>query len=142
MRLICLDYGEKRTGVAVNGGSASLAIPHGVILKNTRKAYFDQLLKIITAEQAEAVVIGLPLREDGTDSLTTRQVRNFAASLKNRTSRPVYFMNEAYSSDEAQAMLRQSGQKSRHRDGRLDSLAAARILQSFLNLHPEQRQLA
>ena len=142
MKLVCLDYGEKRTGIAVNAGSASLAFPHGIILKTTRKAYFDELLKIIAAEQAEGVVIGLPLRDDGSDSLTTRRVRNLAADLKLRIDLPVYFMEEAYTSAEAAAMLRHSGQKIRRRDGRLDSLAAARILQTFLSLPPEQQTLA
>jgi len=142
MRLVCLDYGEKRTGIAVNGGSASLAFPRGVIIKTTRTAYFGELLKLLSAEQAEGVVIGLPLLDNGSDSLTTRRVRNFAADLKRRIELPVYFMEEAYTSSEAEAMLRHSGQKTIRGDGRIDSLAAARILQTFLGLPQEKRRQA
>lgn len=139
MKYLCLDYGEKRTGYAVSDQGGSLAFPRGVLLKKSREAFFADLLGLLNAEGAEAVVVGLPLRSDGSDSLTTRQVRNFAASLARRVDLPLYFMEEAYSSAEAESMLKDSGQRADKRDGRVDSLAAARILESFLNL-PENRR--
>lgn len=139
MKYLCLDYGEKRTGYAVSDQGGSLAFPRGVLLKKSREAFFADLLGLLNAEGAEAVVVGLPLRSDGSDSLTTCQVRNFAASLARRVDLPLYFMEEAYSSAEAESMLKDSGQRADKRDGRVDSLAAARILESFLNL-PENRR--
>lgn len=138
MKYLCLDYGEKRTGYAVSDQGGSLAFPRGVLVKKSREAFFADLLGLLKAEGAEAVVVGLPLRLDGSDSLTTRQVRNFAASLARRVDLPLYFMEEAYSSAEAESMLKDSGQRADKRDGRVDSLAAARILESFLN-QPENR---
>lgn len=139
MKYLCLDYGEKRTGYAVSDQGGSLAFPRGVLVKKSREAFFAALLGLLKAEGVEAVVVGLPLRLDGSDSLTTRQVRNFAASLARRVDLPLYFMEEAYSSAEAESMLKDSGQRVDKRDGRVDSLAAARILESFLN-QPENRR--
>lgn len=157
MKYIAFDYGEKRVGYAVSDALGSMAFPRGVVLKNTRDAFFADILLRLAEEQAEAIVIGLPRRLDGSESLTTRQVCNFAASLMRRVELPVYFVDEAYSSAEAEAMLRESGQKLYTKkggrsgrngqssglksDGRIDSLAAARFLDSFLNL-PEAARIS
>lgn len=140
MKYLCLDYGEKRTGYAVSDQDGAMAFARGAVVKKTREAFFTDILKIITDEAAEAIVIGLPLHGDGSDSLTTRQVRNFAASLQRRIDLPIYFMVEAYSSSEAESMLKASQQKAYKRDGRVDSLAAARILESFLGEPEALRQ--
>lgn len=140
MKYLCLDYGEKRTGYAVSDQGGSMAFARGVVIKKTRETFFCELLSIFENEGAEAIVIGLPLYSDGSDSLTTRQVRNFAASLTRRVNLPIFFMEEAYTSAEAEAMLKSSGQKAYMKDGRVDSLAAARILESFLN-QPEHLRL-
>lgn len=142
MKYLCLDYGEKRTGYAVSDQGGSMAFARGVIIKKTREAFFVEILRVIAAEAAEAVVVGLPVLSDGSDSLTTRQVRNFAASLARRAAVPLFFMEEAYSSAEAESLLAASGQKAYKRDGRVDSLAAARILESFLNQPEDRRRLA
>ena len=141
MKYLCLDYGEKRTGYAVSDQGGSMAFARGVLVKKTRDVFFTELLRVIASEGAEAVVIGLPVRSDGSDSLTTRQVRNFAASLARRLSLPLFFMEESYSSAEAESMLKASGQKAYKRDGRIDSLAAARILESFLHQPEDKRQM-
>jgi putative Holliday junction resolvase len=140
VKYLCLDYGEKRTGYAVSDQSGSMAFARGALVKKTREAFFADLLQIIADEGPGAVVIGLPLCLDGSDSLTTRRVRNFAQSLARRVAMPLFFMEEAYSSAEAEFMLKTSGQKAYKRDGRVDSLAAARILESFLNQPEDERQ--
>lgn len=140
MKYLCLDYGEKRTGYAVSDQGGTMAFARGVLIKKTRDIFFAELLQIIASEEAEAIVVGLPIRSDGSDSLTTRQVRNFAGSLARRINLPLFFMEESYSSVEAESMLKASGQKAYKRDGRVDSLAAARILESFLAQPPERRQ--
>ncbi|MDR1126081.1 MAG: Holliday junction resolvase RuvX, partial [Deltaproteobacteria bacterium] len=109
VKWLCLDYGEKRVGVAVarvepaeEGGAAPLAFPRPAILRTTRQALFERLLALLEEEKPGAILLGLPLRRDGSDSLTTRQVRNFAASLRRRCGLPLYFMDETLSSAEAE----------------------------------------
>lgn len=132
MKLLCLDYGEKRTGIAVSDPEGHMVFPKGMLLKKKRESFFAELLRIIAEERAEGLVVGLPLSADGGESISSRRARNFARSLQRRSALPVFFMDEAFSSFEAEAMLRTSGQKPHIRDGRVDSLAAARILEDFL----------
>ncbi|MDR2826050.1 MAG: Holliday junction resolvase RuvX [Deltaproteobacteria bacterium] len=140
-KLLCLDYGEKRVGVAVTDSGAQMAFPRAALFKTTRRDFFVRLGVLLQKEAPSAIVLGLPLRQDGSDSLTTRQVRNFALSLQRAFALPVYFMDETLSSAEAEMLLRESEQKAYMRDGRVDSLAAVKILESFLNLAPEKRLL-
>lgn len=147
LKYLCLDYGEKRVGVAVGlmeeGGPAPLAFPRPAILRSTRLAFFERLLELLEEEQPAAVVIGLPVRRDGSESLATRQVRNFAASLRRRCGLPLYFMDETLSSSEAESRLREGGHtglRASRASGLIDSQAAVGILESFLSL-PEERRV-
>ncbi len=143
MKYLCIDYGQKRCGIAVSDAGGRLAFARLTLERRTREAFFSDLLRLIAEEGAEAVVIGLPRYGDGSDSLTTRQVRNFAESLRRRCALPMYFMEEWLSSDEAFAMLRESGyslEELKRNPGLVDKAAAARILESFLN-QPEDRRV-
>ena len=97
------------------------------------------LAALAADEGVEAVVMGLPLLDDGGDSLTTRQVRRVAERLKRRLSVPLYFMPEFLSSEEAWSDLREAGVRRPRRKDVLDQQAAVRILQSFLSMPPDQR---
>ncbi|MDR2891770.1 MAG: Holliday junction resolvase RuvX [Deltaproteobacteria bacterium] len=141
MKYLCFDYGEKRVGVAVSDEGGEMAFPRSAIFRSTRQELFNTLSALLDNERPGALVLGLPRHLDGSDSLTTRQVRNFAASLKRRFDLPLYLMDERLSSAEAESMLRESGQKAHNRDGRIDSLAAARILESFLGQGTDDRDL-
>ena len=101
MKYLAIDYGQKRTGIAVSDTGGSMAFPRKTILMRTRAAFFEELLALIEAEATDAIVIGLPINLDGEESLTTRQVRNFSKSLARRTTLPLFWMEEALSSYEA-----------------------------------------
>jgi putative Holliday junction resolvase len=139
--LLCLDYGEKRVGVAMSDPEESRVFPRAALFKTTRKDFSAKLALLVRQELPSAIVLGLPARQDGTEGLTARQARNFARSLQRAFALPLYFMDETLSSAEAEMLLRDSGQKAYKRDGRVDSLAAVKILESFLNLAPEKRLL-
>ncbi|WP_035068034.1 Holliday junction resolvase RuvX [Nitratidesulfovibrio termitidis] len=139
MKYLGIDYGTKRTGVAASDTGGSMAFPRRTIVMTTRDRFFAELLAVAEEERAEAYVVGLPLLHDGTDTLTTRQVRNFVERLKRRTTLPVYLMEEFLSSYEAEDDLRNAGLSGRALEAVVDQQAAVRILQSFLNL-PESRR--
>jgi putative Holliday junction resolvase len=105
--------------------------------KDTRQGFFAQLCALIAAELPQALVVGLPLLDNGDESLSTRQVRNFVEKLKNRVDLPIYYMDELLSTYEAQEQFRETGR--RPVNGELDQQAAVRILESFLN-EPESRR--
>ena len=136
-----VDYGLVRTGLAVSDQEVRLAYPLCTLRleeHEDRKEILGALVARITAEDAGAVVMGLPLLDDGKDSLTTRQVRNVTGRLKRRLDLPVFYMPELLSSEEAWTDLREAGFKARKRKAVLDQQAAVRILASFLALPPGQ----
>ena len=132
MKYLAIDYGQKRTGIAVSDTGGSMAFPRKTILMRTRAA-------LIEAEATDAIVIGLPINLDGEESLTTRQVRNFSKSLARRTTLPLFWMEEALSSYEAERDLRDAGRSAAQGRAVLDQQAAVRILQSFLD-QPEAKR--
>ncbi|WP_297219141.1 Holliday junction resolvase RuvX [uncultured Desulfovibrio sp.] len=143
MKIVAIDYGLERTGLAACDDAGVLAYPL-VTLRLAdfadRKALLDALACRVRDEGAQAVVMGLPLLDDGTESLTTRQVRNVAQRLRRRLDLPFYWMPELLSSVEAEMDLREAGMKRHRRKAVLDQQAAVRILSSFLALPPRQRQ--
>ncbi len=137
MKLVGIDYGLVRTGLAATDPDGVLAYPLKTLDLNMypgRKALLDELAVIIRQEEPGAVVVGLPLMPDGTESLTTRQVRNFAERLVHRVACPVLFMEELLSSEEAAWDLAEAGVRDRKkRKAALDQQAAVRILESYLH---------
>jgi putative holliday junction resolvase len=136
MRVLGIDYGQVRVGVAITDPEGRMAFPRSAIVRTTRDALFAALAALIEAEAVEAVVVGLPLTLDGEDSLTTRQVRNFAESLARRITAPVHLMDERLSSAAAQAQLKEAGLCSRKMKSRLDSQAAVQILETWIGQNP------
>ena len=133
MRALGIDFGLKRVGLAVSDRTGTLVSPLKTIERTTRDALFDELLEIIQNELIEIVVVGLPLSLDGEDTLTTRQARNFAASLGRRTEIPIHLMDERLSSAEAEEELNAAIHlRGKKRKMALDSQAAVIILRSWL----------
>jgi putative Holliday junction resolvase len=135
-KLLGIDYGQARTGIAITDAGGRMAFPRCVLRKDTRRAFFAKLCALIDAEAPQAIVVGLPLLDDGNESLSARQVRNFVQSLKRRMELPIYYMEELLSTHEAREQFREAGHKAAN--GELDQQAAVRILESFLN-EPESR---
>ena len=140
MKYLAIDYGQKRTGIAVSDAGGRMAFPRKTILMHTRSAFFEELIALIEADAPDAVVVGLPINLDGEESLTTRQARNFAASLARRTPLPLFWMEEALSSFEAERDLRAAGRSAAKGRAVLDQQAAVRILQSFLDQPEDKRK--
>ena len=136
-KLLGIDYGQTRTGIAITDAGGRMAFPRCVLRKDTRRDFFAALCALIATEAPQAIVVGLPLPEDGGESLSARQTRNFVKRLKRRVDLPVYFMEELLSTYEAREQFRETGHKPA--SGELDQQAATRILESFLN-EPESRR--
>ena len=139
MKYLALDYGLKRVGVAVSDPEGRMAFPRCTLARDTRDCFFSELLALLERERPDAVVLGLPLHVDGTECLTTRQVRNFAASLKRRMALPLYWIDEALTSRQAESDLREAGLSARAIKQVVDQQAAVRILETFL-AQPENRR--
>ncbi len=130
-RLLALDVGDKRIGVAVSDELGILATPLTVIQHTNWRKDIARVLEIARQENVVGIVVGVPYYLDGTESEQTRKVKRFIQRLRERTDLPVYEWNEALSTEEAETRLRQAGRK-RHPGEAIDAEAAAVILQEFL----------
>ena len=133
-RLLALDPGGRRTGVAVSDELGLFAHPRPAIEASSTASLLDQVESAVASVQADEVVLGLPLSLSGADSEQTRLVRELAARLRDRLSVPVLLVDERLSSVRAQQALG----RGRRPKGEVDSAAAAILLQSVL----DRRRLA
>lgn len=139
MRIVGLDIGERRIGVAVSDATGTLARPLAVL----RAAGLDvDAFEIVAAEIGRlareedgvgAIVVGLPRRLDGTPTEMTPRVEQFARILREKLSLPVSLQDERLSSREAESRLALRDKDWRSRKARLDAAAAAIILQDYLD---------
>jgi putative Holliday junction resolvase len=125
LRVLALDYGAARCGVAVSDPTGTLATPLAPVLRPASKRGFAALVALVTSSGAERVVIGLPLSLSGGDSAQTRETRAFAARLGAAVAVPVELYDERFTTTLA---ARAGGA------GSLDSRAAAVLLEEWLQL--------
>jgi putative Holliday junction resolvase len=133
VRILGLDIGEKRIGVAVSDPSGTVATPLAVI--DARKAAGDgrELSRLVEDYEAELLVAGLPLSLDGTEGPQAARVRAAAKRLSMLVSLPVEFTDERLSSAAARRTMTEAGVSDRNKRGSVDMVAAAIFLQSYLD---------
>lgn len=131
MRFLAIDYGMRRTGLAVCDAEETMAFPLRVI--HGQKNLVEQIEQTVVSEHIDGVVLGLPLNMDGSQGPQAQQVLAFAERLKQRIRVPVYFQDERLSSFEAEEKLQATGLSKAKQRERLDAVAAAGILQAFLD---------
>jgi len=132
---IGIDYGLTNVGIAIGQSITGTAAALKTIKVN-KKFNWEALDEIIKQWQPEAIIIGLPLTEDGKEQLITKQTRNFNKKVINRYNLPVHEVDERYSSMQAQeafAEARKIGNAKRKGSQKLDSHAAKNILQRWLD---------
>jgi putative holliday junction resolvase len=135
-RVLAVDYGERRVGIAVSDPTATIAQPLTVILRRPgRRPPVQAVADLASAQEAEHIVVGLPLTLEGVDSDWTREVRTFGEKLADRTGLPVTFADERMTSVVAERAVRSLGlkRKERERKDRVDAAAAVLILQRHLD---------
>ncbi len=132
-RIIAIDYGEKRVGLAVSDPLGIFAIPL-VTLRNT-ELLIEEIKKIIGSYQTEKIVLGYPLKEDGSPTHATGPVEIFEKELKEAVAIPIERMDERYSSGIAkeQIIMSVKSKKKRKDKSLVDKTAAAVILQDYLD---------
>lgn len=134
-RVLAIDYGEKRIGLAVSDPTRTIASPLPTLTRRTgKRPPWAELERVLQEREVEEVVVGLPLSLSGDESAWTAEVRAFAAKLAERTGVTIHFLDERMSSVQAERIVRSSGLKRSQREekGRVDAAAAAIILESFL----------
>ncbi|MFO7896593.1 MAG: Holliday junction resolvase RuvX [Candidatus Cloacimonadales bacterium] len=130
MRLMGIDYGEKRIGLALSDPMQIISTPYQVL--SNEKGIFDKLREIIENEKVGKIILGLPLNLAGEDSRKTKEVRTFKQQLEQEITLPVEFYDERYSTAEATDLLIEMGYSPQQRKKIIDKMAASIILKNFL----------
>ncbi len=133
MRVLAIDLGSVRVGVAVSDELGLMAHPRPHLPAGNTKALLAALVQLAREEGVERFIVGLPRHLNGSEGRGARDARLFAAALAKQSALPVALVDEWLSTREAHARLREGGNKQRDTRGRIDSAAAAVLLQSWLD---------
>ena len=133
MRILAVDHGEKRIGLAISDPTGTIANPLKVIQHVSRLLDAAQVAEIAGQDQVELIVIGQSFDEEGRPNLAGRGAARFAEVLKTQTQTPIILWDESFSTQSARAARLEMGVPRKKRAGHLDELAATIILQSYLD---------
>lgn len=133
MKLLALDVGERRIGLASGVAGLGLTLPAGFLRRRRLALDVQAVLEAARQRQADAIVVGVPYCPGGDDSPQTKQVRGFIRALRKETSLPIHAVDEAFTSMEAEGLLRDAGMEPSRDRGAVDEAAAVLILRRFLD---------
>ena len=133
MRILGLDYGSRRIGVAICDELGMTAQGAAIIDRKNRKADLDAIADLVSRYDIERIIIGYPLRLDGSEGVQCEKINRFCRRLETRLSLPVIRRDETLSTKEAEEILRRTGMPPKKRKGIVDRVAASIILQGYLD---------
>jgi putative holliday junction resolvase len=133
MRVLAIDLGRKRIGTAVSDGLGITVRPVETIRRSGTERDIARLKYLVEDLEAEAVVIGLPLRMDGSVGDAAQSAARFAKALQERLDVPVFTQDERLTSYEAEQIMIERGLDREERRARSDEMAAMLILQDYLS---------
>ena len=133
MRILALDHGSKRIGVAVSDELKMIAQPLEFILAEPFADFLDRLKELIREKQVELIVIGMPRNMDGSYGPAALKVQDFVAALKTAVPIPIQTLDERLTSVQANRFLIEGGVRREKRKEKVDKTAAAILLQSYLD---------
>ena len=133
MRVLALDVGSKRIGVAVSDPTGLIATPLTTITRSGGPEDMEEVLRLAASHQAGEILVGLPLSLSGRMGPQAKSVTEFTRELSERSPLQVKSVDERLSSVQAERLLRQSGKQPSRNKALVDAAAAAVILQSYLD---------
>jgi putative Holliday junction resolvase len=133
MRILGLDLGARRIGLAISDPEGSIAFPVGTLDHKTRKRDIAALCEIIAERAVEAVVVGLPIHMSGRVGPEAENAKTFAKQLSEASGLTVDTIDERWTTKEANRALRETGRKGKKRKQVVDSVAASLLLRAYLD---------
>ena len=141
MKIMAVDFGDARTGLAICDKTELLASPVGVIHEKRFEHAVEKVPAAAAENRAEAVIVGLPLNMNGSEGPRAELCRNFAEQLSSRVNVPVRMWDERQTTVSAAGYLNQTDTRGKKRKEVIDAVAAVIILDSYLQWrkhHPEE----
>ncbi|NWG05471.1 MAG: Holliday junction resolvase RuvX [Chloroflexi bacterium] len=132
MRILAVDHGEKRIGLALSDPTGTIASPLTVIKHVSRLLDAAQIADVVSRYDVGLIVIGQSFDEEGHPNLAGRRAAKFAETLRGQTNVPVELFDESFSTQDARAARIEMGVSRKKRAGHMDELAAVMILRSYL----------
>ncbi len=132
-RIMALDVGARRVGVALCDPTQTLCAPYTTLHATPELALFARLVAIVRAEEVIGVVVGMPLTLSGEVGPQAKLIEAFVVRLRPVIAPPIVTFDERLTSVEAERMMRELGLKPEQRKARIDEVAASIILQDFLD---------
>jgi len=133
MRILALDHGSKRMGVAVSDATKTIATPLEFIPAEPFADFLTRLKHLLMEKEIDLVLIGLPRNMDGSYGPAAQKVETFAAVLKSAITIPIRMWDERLTSSQANKILIQANVRRDKRKEKVDKMAAAILLQSYLD---------
>jgi len=133
MRILALDHGTKRIGVAVSDETKTIAQPLEYIPAEPFADFLERLKKILAEKEIDLIILGMPRNMDGSYGPAAQKVEAFAAALKNAITVPIKLLDERLTSKMANRILIQGNVRRDKRKEKVDKMAAAILLQSYLD---------
>lgn len=130
-RILAVDFGDARTGLAATDWTGSIAVPLPRIDSRDQGDVIAQIVELCRERDTEALVVGMPLTLDGTPGERAKATQTFVDRLCAATSLPVATVDESHTTDEAHERLKQGGMKAKKRKDFADSIAALVILERY-----------
>lgn len=130
-RILAVDFGDSRTGLAGTDWTGSIAVPLPRIDSRDQAEVIRQIVELCAEREAEALVVGMPLTLDGTPGERAQRTQEFVDKLRQATRLPVETVDESHTTDEAHERLKMGGMKAKKRKDFADSVAALVILERF-----------
>ncbi len=133
MRILALDHGTKRIGVAVSDATKTIAQPLEYIPAEPFADFLERLKKLLVEKEIDLILVGLPRNMDGSYGPAAEKVQTFVAALKDAMVVPIKTWDERLTSAQANRVLIQGGVRRAKRKEKVDQTAAAILLQSYLD---------
>lgn len=138
-RVLGLDVGSKRIGVAITDPLGITAQGLETIQRKNKRIDFEQLRNVIRAYEVAEIVVGLPLRLSGAEGIQSEKMKQFAEDLRKTFGIPVHLWDERLTSTQANRILREAELSIKKRGEAVDRMAAMLILQSWMEARSTQR---
>ncbi|HXI52604.1 MAG TPA: Holliday junction resolvase RuvX [Candidatus Saccharimonadales bacterium] len=139
MRYLAIDHGTRRMGIAISDELKMIAQPMEYIPSEPWEGFLARLQQILAEKEVELIVVGMPRNMDGTYGPAARKVNEFVAALAQAVPVPIKTLDERLTSSQANRVLLQGNVRRADRKEHVDKMAAAILLQSYLDARPAAR---